>query len=958
MTSGTDRDDWQVYTRLLGYLRPLWFFFLIAMAGFFLGSAATVGFAELLDHTIDAIDSGEPSMRLILPAAMVLLVLSRAVGAFLGSYFLARVSSSIVHRLRCQLFDQLLVLPSEFYDRTSQGHLVSRITFNVSQVTGALTEALRVVAREGSLVLGLMGYLVFKNWKLALVFFVVAPFIGWIVSHAGRRFRRISQRIQTSMGDVTHVASETVQGYRVVRTFGGEAYERDRFKRASDYNRRQQLKMTATSATSAQVIQVLVAGALAMLVWMIMDPVFLADMDAGAAVAFITAAGLLAKPIKQLSDVNATIQKGLAAAQDIFSQFDEQPEADDGGHRSERLRGELEFRDVTFRYPGSDDDVLHELSFTVEPGQTVALVGRSGAGKSTLVSLIPRFYRATSGEILLDGVPLSGYSLSGLREQIAIVTQQITLFNDSIARNIAYGSLAASSRDEIVEAAKRADAWEFIDALPQGLETLVGDNGIRLSGGQRQRVALARAILKDAPILILDEATSALDNETERHIQEAMSEVMEGRTTLVVAHRLSTVERADVIIVLDGGRIVESGRHAELLERDGVYAQLYRSEFDRAKRSRRDVATLPMARSMLQGRMPVERTFNPLVNAWYGGALWPRLLTPIAWLFRLFVTARRRAYVTGRRSSWRAPVPVIVIGNIVVGGSGKTPLVIWLVEWLQRMGLEPGIVSRGYGGRSSQYPLLVDPGTPSRLAGDEAPMVQARTGVPVVVDPDRVQAAQWLLTQSGCDVIVADDGLQHYALGRDVEIIMVDGARGLGNGRCLPAGPLREPAKRLEEADLLVSTGEPMHLGKHRVEHVMSLEPSCFVNMLTGERVSFDAFRHIRVHGIAGIGNPARFFHTLGELGLEVLAHGFPDHHPFVAEDLRFDGGLPVVMTEKDAVRCRELDPNELPEGCWYLEVDATLDEVFQKELTRVLQAKAGLLPVQPSQQLAPVDAV
>lgn len=381
------------------------------------------------------------------------------------------------------------------------------------------------------------------------------------------------------MGDITHVASESISGYRVVRTFGGEDYERMRFQAVADRNLHQSLKMAATQAISVPVIQVLVAIAIAMLVWMMLAPEIRGEMSTGQLVAFLTAATTMAKPIRQVTSIHSKIQKGMAAAYDVFETMDETPESDSGSYAPERVQGDIEFRKVAFRYRDQLDDVLSDITITIPAGQTVALVGRSGSGKSTLVSLLPRFYDYTSGEILIDGHPLRDFSLRALRAQIALVTQNVVLFNDTIAANIAYGALRECSREEIRAAAAQAHALEFIDRMPEGLDTKIGDNGVMLSGGQRQRLAIARALLKDAPILILDEATSALDTESERHIQDALETVMKGRTTLVIAHRLSTIENADRILVMDKGQIVESGTHAELLAAGGAYAQLHQMQF-------------------------------------------------------------------------------------------------------------------------------------------------------------------------------------------------------------------------------------------------------------------------------------------------------------------------------------------------------------------------------------------
>ena len=940
MSRTNKTTDVQIYWRLISYVVPYWPAFLLSVLGFSCYAASNVGFVQLMAYIVDSLGGNDVLLntdfgnfvqgimgdddslnRTIIPLGIIATVLLRGIGTFIGGFFINFIGTTLVHTLRLELFERILVLPSRYFDQTPMGHLVAKITFHVSQVAGTATGAVTVIIREGFTVVFYLGFLFMTNWKLTLIFIGVAPIIGVLINYAAKRFRRISERIQTSMGDVTQVASEAVQGYKEVRTFGGADYERQRFRAASQSNRRQSMKMTVTASITTPTVQLVVGCALAGLIWLVLDPVLLANMTPGSVVAFISVGGLLAKPIRQLTEINATIQRGLAAAKDIFDLFDQAAENDQGTETLTRVRGKIEFRSVSFCYGRSNTeapDVLKDISFIAHPGETIALVGRSGSGKSTLASLISRFYEPQQGLILLDDVPVDQLTLANLRSHLAIVTQGVTLFNDTVANNIAYGALRSADEAAIQAAVEKAYAASFISHLDKGLDTTVGDDGVLLSGGQKQRLAIARAFLKNAPVLILDEATSALDAESERYIQAALDAVAKGRTTIVIAHRLSTIEHADRILVLDTGRIVEQGTHQELMARGQYYANLHSHRaLGETKPAKRPKAPPLPAQETTSIRWLLE---DILVDAWYGDARWIKLLTPLSYLYLLIASLRR-----ARAKHWQSPVPVIVVGNITVGGTGKSPLVAWLVSRLQHKGFRPGIVSRGYGGQAKHYPLIVSATSNPLEAGDEAVMLVRRTECPVVVDPNRPRAVKQLLEQFDCDLVISDDGLQHYNLGRQYEIAVVDADRGLGNGRCLPAGPLREPASRLTEVDLVIANGlatpdlpcphKTMQLIPTRLIHLLSQEP------LTGP------LSNMTVHGVAGIGRPQSFFKMLTVMGYKPIAHSFADHHNFELRDLSFGDSLPVIMTEKDAIKCRRLMPELIHDDFWYLEVEVELDE-------------------------------
>ena len=608
MSESTSTSGTKTYLRLLGYVARYWFPFLIAVFGLLLHSLAEIAFIDLLRYITDTVavltgsaaDSTVASTSgviggiaqglfgdelvneswLVIPLFLIMISAVRGVGYLIGTYFIAYVANYLVHALRTDLFNRYLLLPFKFFDQSMSGNLVSVVTFNVQQVTEAGTKAIKTVIQQGSLVILLMGYLLYVNWILTLFFIAVLPIIGLIVTKVSKRFRLISKNILSAMGDVTHVTQEAVQGYQEVRMFGAVKTERNRMSNASHDNRRQNMKMAFTGALSNPLIILIVSFAFAGVTGFMLNPIILNTMTTGSFIAFIVASGVLIKPIRQLTEVNSDIQRGIAAAESIFDILDSDAEMDQGTFETETVTGGFEFSNVSFTYKGTKKEVLKEIDLKVSPGETIALVGSSGSGKTSLVSLIPRFYNHKEGQILLDGVDVNEFALTNLRKHIGIVSQNVTLFNDTIFNNIAYGELKDRSVDQVRAAAKIANADEFIEDLPDGFDTHIGDDGVMLSGGQRQRIAIARAVLKNAPILILDEATSALDTDSERHIQAALEQLMKGRTTFVIAHRLSTVEKADRILVLEKGLIVEQGTHEQLLGNKGRYAKLYRNQFD------------------------------------------------------------------------------------------------------------------------------------------------------------------------------------------------------------------------------------------------------------------------------------------------------------------------------------------------------------------------------------------
>jgi len=565
---------WPLYCRLFTYVKPFWAMLLLGLFASILYSIIDAGFTYMMRPFLDKgfIDI-DPSFVKQIPLIVLIGITVRGLVNAGGTYCMTWVARSVVKVLRQRVFSHITRLPADYYDEATSGQLLSKILYDVEQVAQVSADALTDFVQNTCLVIGLLIVMMVICWQLSLMFLLTIPFVGMVVNFTNKRVRRISHKVQKSMGEVTEIAAEAIDGYRVVRIFGGEHYEVNKFNKATETSRQNDMKVAVSKAINVFGVQFIISVGIAMIIFAAIQLSSVIIITAGSFLAIIAAMLQLIKPMKTLTNLNATIQRGLAGAESVFALLDKTVESDQGLEFKQKVRGAIQFDRVSFAYR-QGQQVLHDVNFSIAAGETVALVGHSGSGKTTIASLLPRFYDVSNGSISLDGISINDLSLNSLRDQIALVSQHVTLFNDTLANNIAYGRFDVD-RQEIITAAKLAYADEFIQNLPQGYDTRIGENGVLLSGGQRQRLAIARAILKNAPILILDEATSALDSESEHYIQAALEHVMKNRTTLVIAHRLSTIKRANKIIVIHQGRVVEEGTHLQLLALKGQYAQLY-----------------------------------------------------------------------------------------------------------------------------------------------------------------------------------------------------------------------------------------------------------------------------------------------------------------------------------------------------------------------------------------------
>ena len=575
------QTSWQTYRRLLSYTFSKWQYLLFGSIALFIFSGLDAGIAYLLGPFIDStyVNKNYDEIKWI-PIALLAIIILRGITNFIGTYLIGYIGAYVIKVLRQEMFDRIQFFPTQYFDQQATGELLSKFSYDVERVIGAAVKSLRSLVEDTSKIIFLLAVMFINNWKLTLLFLVIAPLIAAVVGYTSKLFRKFSDRMQKSVGKITHIVEESIIGHRIVKIFGGQEYEIQKFEHANERYRRNNLRKVTTKAASTPIIQMLVGFVLVAVLAIAARPEIASEESAGGFVSFIVAMVWILTPARKLTLVNEILQTGIAAGQSVFELIDTEKEHETSSRAIKDCKGRIEYQNVTFKYTTRDDQALNNINLVIEPGETIAFVGKSGSGKSTIINVLPKFYNIDQGKILIDGYEISDISLKSLREQMSIVSQEVVLFNDTIANNIAYAKNLNSDNPQLLQAAKAARVLEFTDKMPEKLNTLVGENGVLLSGGQRQRIAIARALLKDAPILILDEATSSLDTESEKYIQGALELLQANRTTLVIAHRLSTIEKADRIVVMEKGQIIEIGKHQELLQHNKAYAGLYKMQIN------------------------------------------------------------------------------------------------------------------------------------------------------------------------------------------------------------------------------------------------------------------------------------------------------------------------------------------------------------------------------------------
>ena len=928
------RTGVKAYRALLSLAFEHKLYFTAAVIGMIVFAGTEASFAYIMKPMLDeGFIEGDPFVIKMVPIAIILIFLVRMVAIFTRTYCMDYIGRNVINSLRQTMFEKLMTMTSTEYDQSSSGAIITRFSFDVERVARSVSSSLTVFIQDSLRIIVLLGYMFWLNWQLTCVFLLAGPIIFLIVVKLTGRFRSLSKSIQSSMGDVSQVAQEVIDSNRIVKIFGGDEFERKKFVKINKNNLRLHLKLSVAQAISVPLIQFIVSIAFAAIVAFATSESMRGIISTGDFVSFIIGMTMVLAPMRVLSSINASIQEGIAAGESIFAFTASESEDDSGKTSLKRARGQLSFNNISLKYHNNDALVLDNISFKVEPNQTIAIVGRSGSGKSSLVNLIPRLYEIDSGEIRLDGERIQDYQLKDLRRQVAYVGQDVRLFNDTVRNNIAYGLSGSVGDEEIIDAAKQAYAWEFIESMPDQLDTVVGERGVLLSGGQRQRIAIARALLKDAPILILDEATSALDTESERYIQNAIENLMTNRTTLVIAHRLSTIEHADRILVLDHGKLLEQGDHNSLLDSNGVYAKLHSMQFrdvditeQISPPSRTDKQSITLDKTVMSHWM---MSASHKRQGWWLWSMNPLAfaLMPLSLLYYLLSQFRRLGYHIGLLPSTRLPVTTIVVGNITLGGNGKTPVVIALFQLLKSKGFHPAIITRGYkSGNENKVQILSD-GEINIGAGDEANMISEICQCPIGVGSKRIESAKMILQlHPETDVILSDDGLQHYAMQRDIEIAVCR-LMAFGNGLIFPAGPLREPRSRLDKVDLIINRD-----GNQIIETLKDVwnlnDPD--------NRVHISKFKGQQVHALAGIGFPEIFFASLVQVGIDPIAHEFPDHHDFSSQDLNLKPDLPILVTHKDAVKLR----GTANDNIWVVPLGIEFSSDLESNLLQLLETK------------------